>query len=428
MNWPTVSVIVVNYNGLEHLNPCFASLQALDYSAGKLELIMVDNASTDGSQGYMRQKFPSVRLIANERNWGLCKANNIGAAAAHGEIIAILNNDTRVEPDWLKELVRPFVDDPSVACVGSRILNWDGSRLDFAGGAMNFYGYGYHLDFGAPADAVPGQASPVLAPCGGVMALRRDVYLEAGGEDEDFFVYYEDVDLGWRLWVLGYRVVMAPRAVSYHRHSAFYRTVPDARIRVLFERNTLLSVIKNYDDDNLRRVLPVALFLMLKRAYLFSSVDPADYCIGQTAAGSQPAAKSPFYYIREGWTIARQRGLNDLLGNIRAEVHRRRADPAYDRWLRRRRARRWGGCEEVPQQTASTLLAASDIVSLLPAVMARRHFIQSRRRRPDAEIFPLFKLPLEVSYADREYQSTQQELVRVFGLDALFQQGGQYEC
>ena len=267
----------------------------------------------------------------------------------------------------------------------------------------------------------------MLAPCGGVMALRRDVYLKVGGEDEDFVVYYEDLDLGWRLWVMGYKVVMAPRAVSYHWHSAFYRTVPDARTRVLYERNALLSVIKNYDDDNLRRVLPAALFLMLKRAYLFSGVDPADYHIEPTAIGGQPAEKSLLYYVREGWHIARQRGLADLLHNVRAEVRRRCADPAYDRWLRRRRARLQGSYEEVPQQTVSPLLAAADVLALLPVMMEKRRFIQSRRRRPDAEIFPLFKLPLEVSYADREYESTQQELVRIFELDTLFQRDKQYE-
>ena len=400
MERPTVSVIVVNYNGLEHLEPCFTSLQALDYPSGKLELILVDNASTDGSQDFMRQRFPRVRLIANERNWGLCKANNIGAEAAQGEIIAILNNDTRVEPDWLQEIVRPFAQDPAIACVGSRILNWDGTRLDFAGGAMNFYGYGYHLDFGAPAGEISAQKGPVLAPCGGVMALRRKAYLEAGGEDEDFFVYYEDIDLGWRLWVLGHRVVMAPRAVSYHRHSAFYRTVPDARTRVLYERNALLAVIKNYDEANLRRVLPAALFLMLKRAYLFASLNPAEYHIEQRLVARQPAHKSLPYYFQEGWNIARRQGVSDLLENIRAEVSRRRADPAYDRWLRRRRARSRAGRQQVPQQAISPLLAASDVVSILPRVMEKRYLIQSRRRRPDADILPLFGRPLDVSYAD----------------------------
>ncbi|MFZ5917787.1 MAG: glycosyltransferase family 2 protein [Chloroflexota bacterium] len=422
MTLPTVSVIVVNYNGRQHLSPCFSSLLALDYPTDRLELILVDNASTDGSLDHMRQHFSGVRLIANARNWGLCRANNIGAAAAGGEVLAILNNDTRVEPDWLKEIVRPF-EDPAVACVGSRILSWDGARLDFAGGAMNFYGYGYHLDFGAPADAVPGQDGPVLAPCGGVMAVRRDAYLEAGGEDEDFFVYYEDIDLGWRLWVLGHRVVMAPRAVGYHRHSAFYRAVPEARTRLLYERNALLAVIKNYDQANLRRVLPAALFLMLKRAYLFSGVDAANYHIEPSPAAA-PAAKTPAHYLRAGWQMIRRQGPGALLHNVRAEARRRRADPTYDRWLRPRRARAHGGAEIVPQQTVSPLLAAADVVALLPRAMEKRRAVQAARRRPDADILPLFGRPLDVSYADPDYEATQRELVRLFGLDALFEGEG----
>jgi GT2 family glycosyltransferase len=116
---------------------------------------------------------------------------------------------------------------------------------------------------------------PFLFACGGAMLIRRDLFLEVGGFDPDYFAYFEDVDLGWRLWLLGHRVVYAPRAVVYHRHHGSWQTVNDAKKWLLAERNTLYTIVKNYEDDHLARILPAALLLILQRAFLDIRPDPA---------------------------------------------------------------------------------------------------------------------------------------------------------
>jgi GT2 family glycosyltransferase len=384
---PTISVLVLNHNSQEHLEHCFHSLLASDYPTDRLELVLVDNASTDGSVEFVHGHFPMVRVIRHQGNWVSSRGNNLAAARVESEVVVFLNNDMRVEPTWLRELVRPFERGSLVAAVGAKILNWDGTRIDFADAAMNFHGHGLQVGHGSRELDAFDRERPLLFVCGRAMAVRRDIFLDTGGFDEDFSACYEDTDLCWRLWVLGHEVWFAPHAIVYHQHHGNCDTVADAKRRVLYERNALLSVVKNYEDESLRRVLPVALFLLLKRAYLLSGIDPTDYHV------ERPASPVP----------------GELVANVGAKV-------------RQRRTCSQGDTEEVPQQVASTLLAASDVVTMLPRIMEKRRFIQSRRRRPDAEILPLFKSLFEVSHDDPAYEATQKELVHIFGLDEHFAQ------
>src|SRR5436190_2040611 len=120
---PSVSVVVLNYNGLKHLDPCFRSLTNLDYPADRLELLLLDNGSTDDSLAFMREHFPSVRLEQSPTNLGFAAGNNLGAERAKGQYVAFLNNDTRVEPTWLKELVNSLAySDDTTVCTSSLML------------------------------------------------------------------------------------------------------------------------------------------------------------------------------------------------------------------------------------------------------------------------------------------------------------------
>ena len=264
MEWPTISVVVLNFNGKQHLEECFKSLVALDYPADKCELMLVDNASADESVAFVRANFPTVRIVQNEDNLGFAAGNNRGAQAAHGDYVVFLNNDTRVDGQWLKELVTPCLEDSEVVCTASKMLAWDGSKVDFVSSAMNFHGFAFQPDYGARD--VFDQSHPLLFACGGAMLIRRNVFLDLGGFDEDYFIYFEDVDLGWRVWLAGYRVLFAPKAIFYHRLHATMDAFSQFRKWVLFERNALVTLIKNYDEANLSRALPAALMLMFKRA------------------------------------------------------------------------------------------------------------------------------------------------------------------
>ena len=138
---PKVSVVIVNLNGKQHLPMCFKSLSRLDYPQDKLEVIVVDNGSTDGSVELIRNRYKRVKLIRNTTNEGFAKPSNDGARAAQGDFVAFLNNDMKVRPDWLKELVCSLARNQA-QCAGSVILNWNGEQSDFVGGGINFSGWG----------------------------------------------------------------------------------------------------------------------------------------------------------------------------------------------------------------------------------------------------------------------------------------------
>ncbi len=277
-NLPDVSVVVPNWNGKHHLERCFASLEALSYG-GRVELILVDNGSRDGSIALMRRRHPRVRLIQNRVNEGFAAACNRGARAAEGAVVAFLNNDMRVEPGWLEGLIAALRD--GARCAASLIMSWDGSRVNYAGGGMNFHGIGIQLGLGDADAARHQRPGDTLFACGGAMAVERRLFLEAGGFDEDFFAYYEDVDFGWRLWVLGEKVAYAPASVAYHHHSATSARVDVHRIRLLQIRNPLCAIFKNYAAENLARALPAALLLTLRRTRYLLALDPAEFSLGE---------------------------------------------------------------------------------------------------------------------------------------------------
>jgi len=396
--------------------------------------MLVDNASTDGSVEFVRARFPGVTLVRNERNYGFSKGNNIGARQATGEYVAFLNNDMRVDPQWLRELVKPTLRDPEIICTGSKILTWDGRYIDFGGVAINFYGYGFQIGQWQPASACA-EDKPILHACGGAMLVHRGVFLDANGFDEDLFAYYEDLDLGWRLWVLGYQVVYAARSIVYHVHHGYWKREPDEKKRVLYERNALCSVIKNYDDDNLRRILPVALMLLLRRASLVADIDHRPYRSEPPAAFPERYEKVAVqessrytrqYYVQEAWRTLRRDGVGTLAVKARDELGRR-AQALRARW--RRRSGQLapavpGQPVQVPRQAISYLLAANDVVNWYGQLLEKRTRIQAARRRPDAEIVQLFGMPLEVCFFDPAYEHTQRELVRAFGIDELFESEG----
>jgi hypothetical protein len=370
MSFPGVSVIVINLNGQIHLNACFRSLIQQDYG-GLVELIMVDNGSKDGSVEFMRHAFPQVRLILNERNMGFAPAVNLAVRQANGRYIALLNNDAYAAPDWLSRLVELAEQrrDEGVACVASRVLDWHGRRIDFVLGSVNFHGFGAQPFFRVPAARIQPHQEPLLFANGGAMLVDRDVFLEVGGFDDDFFAYFEDVDFGWRLWVCGYQVILNPTAVVYHRHHATASTMYPYQTRLLFERNALFTIIKNYDDTHLQRVLPVALLLLIERAVLEAGnlVERADFDL-------------------------RKRDGTELFPRM-----------------------------ELPKSVMSCLLAGDDLLKMLPQVYARREHVQAMRRRPDSEILPLFRTPLSANFGDSySYTLMVEQIVKQFHLPDLF--------
>jgi GT2 family glycosyltransferase len=257
---PKVSVVIVNFNGLHHLAPCLASLATSTGPA--FETIVVDNGSTDGSVEWLTRNHPAVRVLAVGENLGFGAANRLGVESAKADYIAFLNNDTVVEADWLTVLIRVLDghDDIAAACSLLKLLTHP-EAINANGGAMTWIGNGFDRDFGQPSEAVLRQPSGgrfehVLFPTAAAMVIRKRDFLARGGYDPSFFMYHEDVDLGWRLWLAARRVVLCRESVVYHHFGGTSQAHWGASFSArLGARHNLRSLIKNYDRRNVRRSL-----------------------------------------------------------------------------------------------------------------------------------------------------------------------------
>lgn len=371
---PTVTVVVLNYNGLRHLEPCFESLSRLEYPQDKLELMLVDNASSDGSVAFMRKSFPGVNVVETGANLGFAAGNNYGAERASGEYVAFLNNDTRVEPDWLIEMVRSVLAgrDTGVVCTSSLMLDWEGKTIDFQAGGVNFHGFGFQPAWGKTFEKGTIAPRELLFACGGSMLIDRAVFLQTGGFDPDYFAFFEDVDLGWRLWLLGYRVTLTPTAITYHRHHGTAGAIPGHRMYLLYERNALYTIYKNYEEHNVDRVLSAALLLLGQRTVRFMNVT------------------------------------GDDLSDFEWNSPERNAEPETS----------------VHRNAVAAVLAANEFTDNLARFRAKREWLQERRVRSDAELFALFGQPGRVNWinhaSDAPYAVAQHAILDAFGLHDLW--------
>jgi GT2 family glycosyltransferase len=242
---PTVSIIIPNWNGVEHLPTCLESLRR--QSLEDFEIIVVDNGSTDSSLALLSRDYPEVHVLALGKNLGFTGACNAGMRAARGVFIALLNNDTEVDPRWLAEVVSVFDHHPEAGMVASKMLLFD--RHDVFHTAGDFY----------RVDGLPGnrgvwqrdegqydEQEYVFGACGGSAAYRRVMLDQVGLLDEDFFFSCEDVDLAWRAQLTGWRCIYTPRAVVYHKLSA---TGGGATASFYGGRNTIYLLIKDYPGD-----------------------------------------------------------------------------------------------------------------------------------------------------------------------------------
>ncbi len=416
---PLVSVIVLNWNGYEYLADCFDSLTALDYPSDRLELIMIDNGSTDDSVAFVRSHYPQVTIAEAGRNLGCAGGRNFGARAATGDYLAFLDNDAHVYSNWLSQLVAAVQSDPQVACVGSRLMNLTGERVEFGGSSINFYGYGYQEGYDRANIEDYNGTYPIIFACGGAFLIKREVFFAAGGLDEDYFIYYEDVDLGWRLWVLGYKVLYVGSAVVLHKHHGTKHQMPDASRRVLFERNAMLTLIKNYDEINLARIWPAAWMLAIKRLYLMSGLDAQTYRIGYPVPNIVPPRP-----MRKGerWIkLLHEAGVVEVARQLHSVLRRawNRTDPAYPPPDRHTLPGVEPGYEQVSRMALAHLVAANDVVDLLPRALEKRAKVQAARRRRDEDIFALFGRPFDLSFFEPQYEATQNQLIQLLGIDMM---------
>lgn len=272
-----VSVVLVNFRGADDTIEAIRHLGELDWPQEKLEIVVVENASGDDSAARIRAAAPHVKLIISKSNDGFAGGCNKGVAASSGEFIALLNNDAKPDSAWVRAAVEKFEESENIGAVASRVLDWDGKLVDYIGSAMTWYGMGYKPFTSEPIPKTPEVPQDVLFGTGSAMFVRRSVFDALGGFDERYFMFFEDVDLGWRLNMRGWRFAYEPASLAHHKHHASMDAFGSYKETYLLERNALYTLYKNLEERSLHEALPAAMALAVRRAITRSKLDSTSF-------------------------------------------------------------------------------------------------------------------------------------------------------
>lgn len=263
---PRFSIIIVTWNALHHLQTYLPSIVATEFD--DFEIILADNASTDGSKAWVREQYPEVKIVTFDENYGYCGGNNRAVPYASGEILIFVNNDVQVEPDWLAKLDDFFDRNPDIAAAQPKMRSFnEPDKFEYAGAAGGFIDrYGYPFCRGRIFDAIEkdeGQydnESEIFWASGAAFAIRKDIFQKFRGFDEDFEFHMEEIDLCWRLWNQGYKVGFCPQSVVYHLGGGSLPTDSPRKLYYNY-RNSLIMLWKNYPFSSLLFHLPQRLAL-----------------------------------------------------------------------------------------------------------------------------------------------------------------------
>lgn len=240
-NNSALSVVIPNWNGAHFLPTCLDSLRRQTYP--HLELIVVDNASTDDSRTLLTTHYPEVKLIALAENRGFTGACNAGIAAARGDLICLLNNDTEVDSGWAAAVVDAFARHPEVGSVASKMLLYDQrDHFHTAGDFFTIDGRAGNRGVWQRDEGQYDHEEYVFSACGGSAVYRRAMLDQIGTLDDDFFFSGEDVDLGWRAQLAGWCCLYTPAAIVYHHVSATGGGVTSSYYD---GRNSIYILVKN---------------------------------------------------------------------------------------------------------------------------------------------------------------------------------------
>lgn len=258
-----ISIVVTNFNGESFLPQCLDSL--LNQSYEDLEIIVVDNASTDGSRELVSSKYQNVRLVALETNGGFAAAVNAGINAAVGDVVVLLNNDTMAEPDFVKELYSALLNETSAAMAAPKMLFLRSPKtINSMGLGYSITGTNHDIGFGMSDDSFVESHNWIFGPCGGAGMYRRQMFETTGLFDEDFFMYYEDVDYCFRAQLTGHKCISVPAARIHHAEGASGGTLPKSR-NYYFARNSLRVIVKNYPRQLILKYCHVIAWEIIKR-------------------------------------------------------------------------------------------------------------------------------------------------------------------
>jgi GT2 family glycosyltransferase len=260
-----VCLIIPNWNGEQHLRECLDSVK--EQTLQPRQTILVDNGSTDGSLTLVATEYAWVTVLGLPTNVGFARAVNQGIRASTCAYIALLNNDTQLDPDWLATLVDTLRDHPELGMAGSKTLNfYQRNIIDGAGDALTRGGSPFTRGMGEPDDGRYNRREYVFGVCAGAALYRRVVFDRIGLFDEDFVSYYEDQDLAFRAQMMGFRSMYVPEAICYHKRGATGNLIPMYPLRMQ-ERNLTAFYVKNFPWQVLLVKLPLIVGSRVRRLY-----------------------------------------------------------------------------------------------------------------------------------------------------------------
>ena len=246
------SIIILNYNGKNFLQDCIDSI--IKETNSSYEIIVVDNNSPDKSGELFSKKFPEIKFILNEHNVGVPEGLNIGIRNASGDFVVLLNNDLIVMPNWLENFFKAY-DKTGDALYQPKSLKFkDPSILDGTGCMINIFGFGFARDKGLKDEGKYTEQEEISYASGTCMFAPKKIFDEIGYFDPTFFAYHEELDLGWRARIFGYRSYYVPQTIIHHYGSAHWKWSP--QVFYLLERNRWLVLLKNYSTKTLLKLLP----------------------------------------------------------------------------------------------------------------------------------------------------------------------------
>lgn len=234
------TIVIPSYNGIHYLEDCLKSLKREN-----AHIIVIDNGSTDGTFDVVSEKFPEVEVISFSINTGFCRAVNAGIVAAETKYVIFLNNDTVVEPGFVAELERVMEQDRKIFSASAKVISMqDKDKIDDAGDLYCALGWAFAIGKGRPEKEYQ-ESYPIFASSGAAAIYRRCIFQKIGILDENHFAYLEDIDLGYRAQIYGYRNVFAPKARVYHAGSASSGSRYNRFKTDLSSRNSIYLIYKN---------------------------------------------------------------------------------------------------------------------------------------------------------------------------------------
>ncbi|MFZ3383838.1 MAG: glycosyltransferase family 2 protein [Candidatus Methanoperedens sp.] len=267
VNLPIVSIIVLSWNGKQYLETCLSSLVRQTYKS--IEVILVDNGSSDGTIEFVRNSFPGVIILRHDKNLGFAEGVNSGIRISKGEFIATINNDAEADANWIKSLVRVMESDPGIGCCGSKMLRYyERNIIDSAGIVVYQNGNAYDRGSEEEDKGQYDSQEEIFGACAGAALYRRKMLDEIGLFDMDYFAYLEDVDISFRMHLFGWKCIYVPDALVYHMHSATSKQASPFKLFYL-ERNKLWNMWKYYPAATLIMQFPYTNIFYYKYLLLF---------------------------------------------------------------------------------------------------------------------------------------------------------------